>query len=883
MSDSESSNSDDGMEMEDVIAKLKLQLREKDWEMGEMVKEQEQKEIEMKKKYKEVELKKREADLAVNKVKTEIVSLRSQDKLWKESSRSIAIAMQNTRSTFDTQVDQVMSGLKGIGKAGHRMKLKVPYLNSLKENIANLQQVIKTQEAQINNLNNKIRVIQADLEDKTLKVEKLSKGLEAEVERLCKPMRARIGDIVSTLMREKAARAQERRNLADLWPENTIMPTLLMKYRNLTAEEKVNRKRKCLEQQASMALSLEIRANFSEKAQWTKEYDDYGREFFQHAQTGQTLWEPPEILSYEPPPGRDEQGNINFSPNPEAAKWVMKNDYKGSVYFQNEITKEVKFQSPFSYTDIPKGRTEEEIIGEASRTVLLYLKQKISKHIKRMRKMKKAVENPLTYQEKMKMEKEKNENLFGNAPKKEGEEHNEDEEDNDDGENDEDLSKFQYDIETIEFLADAHGPRDESLPKKDPENPEIASMAARDFLKDSDARVIDAEYYAGITTADLDVEEATLEQFRDIVQSYAITEERLDRRIARIRDNMSDFSQLLLQRVEEARVAEAARVRAEGIKATGERMRAEKLQATRVQLKEEKREAKRVAKEEEVRLEEEMAVLMARGEVGAAQGEGGEETDPDAAVAIAADGADPDADPDANAEAEGDGQGPKAVSSEKSKGSGKSKELDEPAPVSGEPSGVGTGSGTGSDAMLSDGKARDDDDMSSLGDNSHVDGAKSGGSSPEKGEKGSESGSAAKEDGPRVILYDDDGNPYYAPIEEDVEEVDAESDVSSVASNITISEIDEEEIVEMYEFELGDDDVRLTSLCCAVLCCAVLCCAVLCCAVLYCTVLCCTVLYCTVLYCTVLCCIELNCTRIVLLWFIYCALHRFVCLVVFCS
>lgn len=802
MSDSESEDSNDGMEMEDVINKLKLQLREKDWEMGELQKEQEAKEVEMKKKYKEVELKKREADLAVNKVKTEIVSLRSQDKLWKQSSRNIAIAMQNTKATFDTQVDQVMAGLKGITKAGHRMKLKIPYLEALKDNIANLQSIIKTQESQINTLNNKIRVITAELEDKTLKVEKLSKGLEAEVDRLCKPMRNRISEVMNTLMREKAARAQERRNLAELWPENTIMPTLLMKYRNLTDEEKVTRKRKCLEEQASLALTLEIRANFSEKAQWKKEYDDYGREFYQHAKTGQTLWEPPEILEYTAPPGRDEQGNISVSANAEAAKWVMKNDYKGGIYFQNEVTKEITFTSPFAYTDIPKGRSEEEIIGEASRTVLLFLKGKIRKHIKRMRKMKKAVENPLTYQEKMKIEKEKNENLFGSsAVKKEGDggdDSDEEEEEEIDGgggggAHAEDLSKYQYDIETIEYLADMYGPRDESLPKKDPEHPENFSVAARAFLADSDARVIDAEYYAGITTADLDVEEATLEQFRDIVQSYAITEERLDRRLTRIRDNMSDFSQLLLQRVEEQRVAEAARVREAGILATGERMMSEKRAETRVRLKEEKREARRREKEDKARLEEEMAVLVS-------QSAGGEAELP--AVAVDGDGGgdvavgDRDGDPDGVDELE---QNPQAA-------------------VSGELIGADAKSGTvtpadGTKTERNAAAGQDDDDLSSLGDNSHVDGAGAGTDKPR--ENGSESGSKAEkgskpdDDGSRVILYDDDGNPYYAPTEADVSESEeVESDVSSIRSDITISTIDEHEIIDMYDQEqLGDDGV----------------------------------------------------------------------------
>lgn len=236
-------------------------------------------------KFKSMELKKRESDLALNKIKTEINSLRSVDKNWKESARAVYNNLNDVKAQFFTQVDQVMNGLTLVNKAGERIQEKSPYINGIRATIAKLQQRIREQDNLISTLNYQIRNLTADLQDKNRKVERLSQGIEEEVERLCKPMRDKLADCMGQIMKEKAARAQERRHLADLWPDGHLMPSLLMRYRALTEEEKEKRKTISLQQNANTALALEVRRNCAEAKCWELKYDDYGRTFYEHKKT----------------------------------------------------------------------------------------------------------------------------------------------------------------------------------------------------------------------------------------------------------------------------------------------------------------------------------------------------------------------------------------------------------------------------------------------------------------------------------------------------------------------------------------------------------------------------------------------------------------------
>ena len=236
-------------------------------------------------KFKTMELKKRESDLALNKIKTEINSLRSVDKNWKESAKTVYNSLSDMRSQFFSQVDQVVNGLTLISKAGERIEEKGPYIKGIRITISKLQQKVIEQENLIIRLNDQIKNLTAELQEKTKKIERLSEGIEEEVERLCKPMRDKLADCMVQIMKEKSARAQERRHMADLWPDGHLLPSLLMQYRALSEEEKEKRKTSSQQQNANVALALEVRANVTEAKSWELKYDDYGRAYYEHKKT----------------------------------------------------------------------------------------------------------------------------------------------------------------------------------------------------------------------------------------------------------------------------------------------------------------------------------------------------------------------------------------------------------------------------------------------------------------------------------------------------------------------------------------------------------------------------------------------------------------------
>jgi chromosome segregation ATPase len=129
-------------------------------------------------KCKSMELKKREAELALNKIKTEINSLRSVDKLWKDSAKTVYLNLNDVKKSLDVQVDQILDGLTAVSKGGERVTEKSSHLRSVKRVIAQLQHTISGQSETIAGLNSRIRGLTAELKEKTDKCERLSQALK---------------------------------------------------------------------------------------------------------------------------------------------------------------------------------------------------------------------------------------------------------------------------------------------------------------------------------------------------------------------------------------------------------------------------------------------------------------------------------------------------------------------------------------------------------------------------------------------------------------------------------------------------------------------------------------------------------------------------------
>ena len=478
----------------------------------------------LKEKFKDAEMKKREAETTVNKLRIEINNLREIERGWKETSRTMSKHLMSIVLSFDKQSDDIVSGIHALGNEAIKVSSTSPGIRKVTQYILKLKNKISSQEEKISHLNSTNRRLQNELDDALAKVKRLSTGIEEEVERLVKPMREKLSDCILQSMKEKAQRLQERRQLADLWPKEHIMPTILMQFRALDEDEIKRRRQRSSEIEASKALMLEIRHNVSESRKWSTQYDEYGRQFFQHSGTGETSWEVPEIMNYKPPPGRDEMGNLTITEDDLEKGWIMKCDYRGMVYYESETTHEICYEPPAAFRKIPPGRSPELFVGEAANIVLSYIKGKINKHIGILRRLK-AKENGEPVEE--------NEITM--------------QEDEDYKNNKEDLTKFLYDIETVESLAEVFEKNILAVSNKNSKKDDVKEIyldERKSIVPNYEANVgtleleglnSKKEQFMGPTLSDVDITEASFKQIKDIVQLYAAMEEKLERRLKETR------------------------------------------------------------------------------------------------------------------------------------------------------------------------------------------------------------------------------------------------------------------------------------------------------------------------------------------------------------
>ena len=467
---------------------------------------------ELKVKFKASEIKKKEFELKINKLKSEMNSLKTMEKGWKDSASAIYTNMKVVTKQLDNHYDQIAGGLKGFARSQHRMKNNIPKLSNLTNYIQKLQQRVTSQENEIRELNGKIRTLATNLEDKTKKVEKLSAGIDEEIERLCKPMREKMADCMVQVMKTKVARAQERREIADLWPPGYMLPTILMKSRTLNETERNTRIEKIKRADASLALSLEIRANMTESKLWEIKYDDYGRPFYQHSKTGQVSQEEPEIVSYKPPKGRDEMGNISIPD--DSASWSILCDYKGEVCYRHNETKQISYFPPEAYPSIPPPKSAKLLVADAARLVLNFIKTQISNYLASLS----AEADPKTAGKDKEKEKEKEEIK---------------------GDSKEDLSKYVYDMQTIEMLANLSDMAAFSQPEK--EEDEEGKAQDKDTKLESKVH----NDYIGPSLLDVDLLNISVDNVREILENLANLENVYDRKLNLVRNNTKDFSYLL--------------------------------------------------------------------------------------------------------------------------------------------------------------------------------------------------------------------------------------------------------------------------------------------------------------------------------------------------
>lgn len=469
----------------------------------------------LKEKNKAIEMSKRELETSVNKIMTELNALKKVEKGWRDMSKSLSKNLADVAHTLDDQAGEIIDGMEKMMKDSDRLKGHTPGIQRVGSILDRKSARIADLDTRNRALTNQVRGLESELKDANEKVKRLSGGIEEEVERLVQPMRVKVADSIVLVMREKAARSQERRQMADLWPPGHLMPTLLLTHRALDEKEIKLRANRSQIQEASKALCLEIRKNVMESKQWKVEYDEYGRQYYQHAITGETEWEEPEIVSYKPPPGRDDMGNPTATEEDLNKRWKMKCDHRGVVYFQSDETGEIQYEAPNTYRGIPPGRDAHLYVAEAASIVVTFLKGQIEKHLLKLQANKEMEDN-------------------GIAPPEE--------------EDPEDLSKYLYDIETIEMLAaefEAQLGAKKKDKKKGEEDPifldkrdEVPGYEMGSGMLKANGQELGKDKYIGPTLLQYDITECSFSQMKGIVELYATMEETLERRLTETRSHL---------------------------------------------------------------------------------------------------------------------------------------------------------------------------------------------------------------------------------------------------------------------------------------------------------------------------------------------------------
>jgi uncharacterized protein YukE len=177
-------------------------------------------------KYKALDIKQKESEISIQKLRSELNAIRQIDKQWKDCAKVLFNGLNDYRNQMFTQSDQIICSMDEIGPKPNRIHDNDPKVKSIDRTIVQYKKRIKDQEATIDGLNAKVRQLTMDLEDQTDKVQRLSRGLEEEVQRRITPMVRKLSETMTLNMVEKVQRDQERRELAALWPPEHMMPSV---------------------------------------------------------------------------------------------------------------------------------------------------------------------------------------------------------------------------------------------------------------------------------------------------------------------------------------------------------------------------------------------------------------------------------------------------------------------------------------------------------------------------------------------------------------------------------------------------------------------------------------------------------------------------------
>jgi hypothetical protein len=211
-------------------------------------------------------------EVAVNETKAEVMNLKALLKNWTTAS----VEIFHELNTFDESMagfhDNIIARLPDMQKHSNVAAVSSEKAVDAAARIRTKNQVIGAMNFKNKQLEKKNAQLTADLEAANARVEKLEVEMESQIGELIKPLRLDVANAKADLMAEKAARTEDRIELADLWPPGWLMPSVLMKYKTMDVTQKAEKRKIAMELDAERALKEEIRSAVLEAGKWSEQY-----------------------------------------------------------------------------------------------------------------------------------------------------------------------------------------------------------------------------------------------------------------------------------------------------------------------------------------------------------------------------------------------------------------------------------------------------------------------------------------------------------------------------------------------------------------------------------------------------------------------------------
>lgn len=267
------------------------------------------------------ETKRRQIEVELNDAKSKSASQRVLLNKWGDGAKTIRSLLNAMSESVDAvcsrieaagdelreKAERVSStkGTAGVRCVNFNSRLRNAVRAFKKTNVSLLESNAKGRklESEVSGLGNELGKARSELDY-------LRNSLDNAVAIEVEPMRAQVAKARDDLANEKVLRMVERQQIAAVWPPDHLIPVALRRYATLDRSQVDKLKRDALAAEADAEIKREIRRRVADAARWSQVTDDYGRQYYAHADTGEASWDPPEAMMYEPPPGRDALGNV---------------------------------------------------------------------------------------------------------------------------------------------------------------------------------------------------------------------------------------------------------------------------------------------------------------------------------------------------------------------------------------------------------------------------------------------------------------------------------------------------------------------------------------------------------------------------------------------